>query len=188
MAVLKHNRPVPVKDDLRLIHPIFRWLISVRNETCGRRSWGFRLKRCYCTYFMHRSMRSTKRFLLEISWNIAPSRMDASMTAVIPTPSTRYQQDRPRRVMLESIMSSEMRTYAWSPFDMSETRSGGGRGKENSMVQPRTVALKVFRMSMLTILRLEDSDRGDDAQTTIKFSSWDVVAHTLCWTVIRMPA
>jgi len=52
---------------------------------------------------------------------------------------------------------------------MSETRSGGGRGKNNSMVQSRTVALKVFRMSMVTILRLEDSDRGDDAQTTVKF-------------------
>ena len=71
---------------------------------------------------------------------------------------------------------------------MSETRSGGGRGKKNSMVQSRTVALKVFRMSMFTILRLEDSDRGDDAQTTVKFSSWDVVTHTLCWTVVRMPA
>jgi len=38
---------------------------------------------------------------------------------------------------------------------MSETRRGGGRGKKkrrHSTAQPRTVALKVFRVFMLTIL------------------------------------
>jgi len=73
---------------------------------------------------------------------------------------------------------------------MSDMRSGSGGGKKkgrlHSTAQPRTVALKVFRLFMLAIL--EDSDRVDSAQTMIKFSTWDVVAHTLCWTVVSTPA
>ena len=55
---------------------------------------------------------------------------------------------------------------------MPETRSGGGRGKKrrpHSMALPRTVTLKAFQVSMLTIL--EDSDRVDSAETTDKFAS-----------------
>jgi len=72
---------------------------------------------------------------------------------------------------------------------MSETRGGGGRGKKrwhHSTVLPRTVGLKVFRVSKLTILK--DSDRVNSAQTTVKFSTWDVVAHTLYWIVVSTPA
>jgi len=116
-----------------------------------------------------------KRLVPEIVWNIAPSKISASLTAIIPTLSTQYQQGGPRRVIPEFIMSSETRRYAWGlrASHMSETRSGGGRGKKkrrlHSMAQPRTAALKVFGVSMLTIL--ENSDRVDSAQTTVKFSA-----------------
>ncbi len=40
--------------------------------------------------------------------------MNESFMAIWPTLGTRYQQDWPRRVIDESIMSSETRKKAWS--------------------------------------------------------------------------
>jgi hypothetical protein len=37
--------------------------------------------------------------------------------------------------------------------------------------------LEVFRLGKLATL--EDSDRVDDAQPSVKFTTWDVVVHTL---------
>jgi len=126
-----------------------------------------------------------KRFLSETIWNIAPSKMRPSLTAVIPTPAATGN------VRIHHVVGNE--GICLDPFScggyLSETRSGGGRGKKrrpHSTAQPRTVALKVFRVSILTAL--EDSDRVDSAQTTVKLSIWDIAAHTVCWGVVRTTA
>jgi hypothetical protein len=43
--------------------------------------------------------------------------------------------------------------------------------------------LEVFRVCKLATL--EDSDRIDDAQTAVKFSTWDIVIHALHWMMDR---
>ena len=134
---------------------------------------------------------NTKRLLPEMIWNIALSKRSASLTAIVPTRSTQYQQGRVRRVMLEFIVSSETRKYAWSVFRAGATCQRravvvGERRRDGRIRRPSRGQSLVFRVSTLTVL--EDSDRVDSAQTTVRFSTWDVVAHTLCWTVVGTPA
>ncbi len=57
---------------------------------------------------------------------MALSSMKASLMATMPTPSWRYQQGLPRRVMLPSMMSSETRKKACS----------------SSVIQPSVAVLK----------------------------------------------
>jgi len=66
-------------------------------------------------------------------------------------------------------------------------RGVAGKGKEeetNPFDGPtKDGCLEVFRVCKLATL--EDSDRIDNAQTTIKFSTWDIVIHTLRWMMDR---
>jgi len=113
--------------------------------------------------------------------------------AIMPTPFTRYQQGWPRRVMLASIISSDTRKYAWS-FPQRAYMSGravawkGERGRETDPFDgpAEDHRLEVFRVCKLATL--EDSDRVDDAQTAVKFSTRYVVIHTLRWTMVRTTA
>ena len=137
-----------------------------------------------------------KRFLLEVIWNIAPSKMSASPMAIASTPSTQYQHGLTAtdNAQIHYVVGNEeicLETFV-REIHVRDTQ-WWWKGKEEETApfdgQPMTAALKSipgFKISMFTIL--EVSDRVDAAQTTVKFSSWDIVPHTLCWTVIRTPA
>mgnify|MGYP007107143660 FL=1 len=70
---------------------------------------------------------------------MALSSMKASLIAIMPTLGIRYQQGEPRRVLDESMISSETRKKAWS----------------SSIIQPR-VAERKYSSSVSSRLRSRD--------------------------------
>lgn len=73
------------------------------------------------------------------------SSMKASLMAIVPTPDLRYQHGWPRRVMEESIMSSETRKNAWS----------------SSVSQPR-VAVRKYSDSSRGRARRREAESGTE--------------------------
>ena len=56
------------------------------------------------------------------------------------------------------------------------------RGRKEKETDPFDSPAKDGRLEVFRVCELatsEDSDRVDDAQTAVKFSSWDIVVHTL---------
>ena len=110
---------------------------------------------------------------------MAPSSMNASLTAMLPTSWTRYQHGCPRRVIDWSMMSSETRKKACSCVVAHvKTRCRDERRGTHQLDTPpqqRRLEILVVRQPPTS----QNLHRIDDAQATVEFAAWDVEIEVL---------